>query len=193
MRKIFVLLGAALVLFVGFTVAVTARYHSEQPIVEPVPEVAIPDAAAERLARFAPHSDDLIRRPCRVRRGRVRDVAPVSAGSISAGAYTAPSRDSGDAQPSLYLAGKRLLSQSDPADRAPGTWYPSRRAPRRNGSRIRPEEMNAHRPSAAGAPSSRPSRTYASFPDNRRLCGERQGGYKGARRSNGAGPVGAAG
>ena len=50
MRKFFVLLGAALVLFVALTVVVTARYHSEQPPVQPVPEVAIPDAAAERLA-----------------------------------------------------------------------------------------------------------------------------------------------
>ena len=50
MRTFFVLLGAASVLFVGFTVAVTARYHSEQPTVKPVPEVAIPDGAAERLA-----------------------------------------------------------------------------------------------------------------------------------------------
>ena len=50
MRKFFILLGAALVLFVAFTVAVTARYHSEQPPVQSVPEVAIPDAAAERLA-----------------------------------------------------------------------------------------------------------------------------------------------
>jgi carboxypeptidase PM20D1 len=50
MRKFFILLGAALVLFVAFTVAVTARYHSERPPVQPVPEVAIPDAAAERLA-----------------------------------------------------------------------------------------------------------------------------------------------
>lgn len=50
MRKLLVLLGAALVPFVGFTVAVTARYHSEQPTVQPVPEVSIPDGAAERLA-----------------------------------------------------------------------------------------------------------------------------------------------
>jgi carboxypeptidase PM20D1 len=50
MRKFFVLLGAALVLFVGFTVAVTARYHSEQPPVQPIPKVSIPDKAADRLA-----------------------------------------------------------------------------------------------------------------------------------------------
>ena len=50
MRKFFFLLGAALVLFVGFTVAVTARYGSAQLPVQAVPEVAIPDGAAERLA-----------------------------------------------------------------------------------------------------------------------------------------------
>jgi carboxypeptidase PM20D1 len=50
MRKFFLLLGAALVLLVGFAVAVTARYESAQPPVQPVPEVAIPDGAAERLA-----------------------------------------------------------------------------------------------------------------------------------------------
>ena len=50
MRKFFVLLGAALALFVGFTVAVTARYNSNQPTVQPVPELAIRDGAAERLA-----------------------------------------------------------------------------------------------------------------------------------------------
>jgi carboxypeptidase PM20D1 len=50
MRTFFVLLGAALVLFVGFAVAVTARYESAQPPVQPAPEVAIPNGAAERLA-----------------------------------------------------------------------------------------------------------------------------------------------
>jgi carboxypeptidase PM20D1 len=50
MRKFFVLLSAALVLFVAFTVAVTARYQSEQQPVQPVSEAAIPDGAAERLA-----------------------------------------------------------------------------------------------------------------------------------------------
>jgi carboxypeptidase PM20D1 len=50
MRKFFLLLGAALVLFVGFTVAVTARYESAQPPVQLAPQVAIPNGAAERLA-----------------------------------------------------------------------------------------------------------------------------------------------
>jgi carboxypeptidase PM20D1 len=50
MRKFFVPLGAALALFIALTVVVTARYHSEQAPVQPVPAVAIPDAAAERLA-----------------------------------------------------------------------------------------------------------------------------------------------
>ena len=50
MRAFFVLLSAAFALFVGFTVVVTARYHSEQPPVQSVPEVSIPDGAAERLA-----------------------------------------------------------------------------------------------------------------------------------------------
>jgi carboxypeptidase PM20D1 len=50
MRKFFLLLAAALVLFVGFTVAVTARYGSARPPVQPAPKVAIPGGAAERLA-----------------------------------------------------------------------------------------------------------------------------------------------
>ena len=50
MRKFFLLLTAALVLFVGFTVAVTARYESAPPPVQPAPEVAIPSGASERLA-----------------------------------------------------------------------------------------------------------------------------------------------
>jgi carboxypeptidase PM20D1 len=50
MRTFFLLLGAALVLFVGFAVAVTGRYESAQPPVQPAPEVAIPNGAAERLA-----------------------------------------------------------------------------------------------------------------------------------------------
>jgi carboxypeptidase PM20D1 len=50
MRNFVALLGAALMLFVACAVAVSARYHSEQPPVQPVPEVAIPDGAAERLA-----------------------------------------------------------------------------------------------------------------------------------------------
>ena len=50
MRKLLLLLGAALVLFVGFTGAVTARYESAQQSVRPVPEVAISEGAADRLA-----------------------------------------------------------------------------------------------------------------------------------------------
>jgi hypothetical protein len=50
MRKFFLLLAAALVLFVGFTVAVTASYESAQPPVQPAPKVAIAGGAAERLA-----------------------------------------------------------------------------------------------------------------------------------------------
>jgi carboxypeptidase PM20D1 len=50
MRQFFLLLVAALVLFVGFTVAVTARYESAHPPVQPAPKVAIPGGAAERLA-----------------------------------------------------------------------------------------------------------------------------------------------
>src|SRR5512134_1626931 len=50
MRTFFLLLAAALVLFVGFTVAVTARYESAPPPVQPAPEVAIPSGASERLA-----------------------------------------------------------------------------------------------------------------------------------------------
>ena len=50
MRKFFLLLGAASVLFLGFAVGVTARYRSTQPFVRPVPEVAIPEGAADRLA-----------------------------------------------------------------------------------------------------------------------------------------------
>jgi carboxypeptidase PM20D1 len=50
MRKFFLLLGAASVLFVGFAVGVTARYESTQPFVRPVAEVAIPDGAADRPA-----------------------------------------------------------------------------------------------------------------------------------------------
>ena len=50
MRKFFLLLGAASVLFVGFAVGVIARHESPQPFVRPVREVAIPDGAADRLA-----------------------------------------------------------------------------------------------------------------------------------------------
>ena len=50
MRKFFLLLAAALMLFVGVTVAVTARYRSAPAPVRPAKEVAIPGGAAERLA-----------------------------------------------------------------------------------------------------------------------------------------------
>ena len=50
MRNFLLLLCAALVLFVGFTVAVTARYDSTQVPVQPAPKVAIPEGAAGRLA-----------------------------------------------------------------------------------------------------------------------------------------------
>jgi carboxypeptidase PM20D1 len=50
MRESFLLLGASLVLFVGFTGGVTARYESAQVLVQPAPNVAIPPGAAERLA-----------------------------------------------------------------------------------------------------------------------------------------------
>jgi carboxypeptidase PM20D1 len=50
MRKFLLLLSAALLLFVGFTGAVTARYESTPPFVLPVPAVPIPEGAANRLA-----------------------------------------------------------------------------------------------------------------------------------------------
>jgi hypothetical protein len=77
MRKFFVLLGAALVLFVGLTVAVTARYHSEQPTVQPVPEVSVPDGAAERLAgslRIRTISSEDPARSMRTRSGRCTSI-----------------------------------------------------------------------------------------------------------------------
>jgi carboxypeptidase PM20D1 len=50
MKTFFLLFAAALMLFVGFTVAATARYELAQPPVPPAPTVAIPGGAAERLA-----------------------------------------------------------------------------------------------------------------------------------------------
>jgi carboxypeptidase PM20D1 len=50
MRKFLLLLSAALLLFVGFTGAVTARYDSTPPFVLPVPAVPIPEGAPNRLA-----------------------------------------------------------------------------------------------------------------------------------------------
>ena len=44
------LLGAALVLFAGFCLARTAQYGSSGAEVKPLPEVTIPESAAERLA-----------------------------------------------------------------------------------------------------------------------------------------------
>jgi carboxypeptidase PM20D1 len=49
-RKILLPLGAAVVLLVGFTLARTAFYESTQPAVDPLPDMAIPEGAAERLA-----------------------------------------------------------------------------------------------------------------------------------------------
>jgi carboxypeptidase PM20D1 len=71
MRTFFVLLGAALVLLVGLTVAVTARYHSEQPPVRPAAEVAVPDGAAGRLAGSL----------------RIRTVSSDDPGAFDAGAF----------------------------------------------------------------------------------------------------------
>ena len=50
MKNFFLMFGLGLALLVGFTVAVTARYELTQPPVAAVPEVAIPDGAAQRLA-----------------------------------------------------------------------------------------------------------------------------------------------
>ena len=50
MKNFLRMVGLGLALFVGYTVAVTARYVLTQPPVEPVPEVAVPDGAARRLA-----------------------------------------------------------------------------------------------------------------------------------------------
>jgi carboxypeptidase PM20D1 len=50
MRKIFLLLGFAFAVLVAFSVVLTARYETVQPPVTPAPNVAIPKAAAERLA-----------------------------------------------------------------------------------------------------------------------------------------------
>src|SRR5918994_6962712 len=50
MKQFFLIFGLALVLFIGFTAALTARYDSVQSLVEPVPAVTIPDGAAQRLA-----------------------------------------------------------------------------------------------------------------------------------------------
>jgi len=50
MKKFLLLVGAALALFVAFTVVVTARYESAQVSVTRLPDGAIPEGAAERLA-----------------------------------------------------------------------------------------------------------------------------------------------
>ena len=50
MKKVFLLFGASFALFVVLAVVVTARYETAQVFVEPAPQVAIPDGAAERLA-----------------------------------------------------------------------------------------------------------------------------------------------
>ena len=50
LRAFLLLLVAAVVSLVGFTLVRTARYGSAQPAVDPAPDVAIPEGAAERLA-----------------------------------------------------------------------------------------------------------------------------------------------
>jgi carboxypeptidase PM20D1 len=50
MRKFLLLLGSAWVLFVGLTVALTARFESAPALVQPAPEIAIREGAAGRLA-----------------------------------------------------------------------------------------------------------------------------------------------
>ena len=119
MRKFFLLLAAALVLFVGFTVAVTARYESVQPPVQPVPEVAIPDGAAERLAGSL----------------RIRTISSEDPAAFDADAFETLHqylqtafprvhaqlrRETVGTHSLLYTGKERPLSQSDPADRAPG-------------------------------------------------------------------------
>jgi carboxypeptidase PM20D1 len=49
-RKILLPVGAALALLIGFTLARAAFYESAQPGVDPLPDIAIPEGAAERLA-----------------------------------------------------------------------------------------------------------------------------------------------
>ena len=50
MRKVILLLGFALAVLVAFSVVLTARYDTVSPPVAPAPNVAIPKAAAQRLA-----------------------------------------------------------------------------------------------------------------------------------------------
>ena len=50
MKKLFLLIGTALVLTAGFTVVLTARYVPTETSVPPAVDVAIPSGAAERLA-----------------------------------------------------------------------------------------------------------------------------------------------
>ena len=50
MKKPFLLLGAALALFVALAVATTARHESAPSPIAPAPEITIPDGAAARLA-----------------------------------------------------------------------------------------------------------------------------------------------
>jgi carboxypeptidase PM20D1 len=50
MKRLLLLLSSALVLLAGVALARTVRYGPAQPVVEPAPEVAIPEGAAERLA-----------------------------------------------------------------------------------------------------------------------------------------------
>src|SRR5688572_15687261 len=50
MKKILLLIGAVLVVLVGFSIARTARFVSREPVVARAPAVAISEGAAERLA-----------------------------------------------------------------------------------------------------------------------------------------------
>jgi carboxypeptidase PM20D1 len=50
MKKLLVIVTTALVLLVGFSVALTARYVSMQSPAEPAAEIAVPAGAAERLS-----------------------------------------------------------------------------------------------------------------------------------------------
>jgi hypothetical protein len=50
MKKILLLVGAGLVVLVGFSIARTARFGSGEPVIERVPEVAIREGVAGRLA-----------------------------------------------------------------------------------------------------------------------------------------------
>jgi carboxypeptidase PM20D1 len=50
MKKLLAIVATALVVLIGFSVVLTARYVSTQPLIEPVPEVVVTTGAAERLS-----------------------------------------------------------------------------------------------------------------------------------------------